>query len=359
MIVRAVTLKACITRILIHAGATPSNAECVASHLVNANLRGVDTHGVWQLPRYVAAIERGELLPQASPGLLTDSPSFALVTGNWGFGQPAALHATDQALRKAQNCGVAVISIVQSHHIGRLGEYVEIAAREGFISMIWLSGLGEEKPDVMPYGGKKPLFSTNPIAIGLPVGDEPSIVVDFATSAISGVKILEAVRLKRPLPPGTIVDKDGVGTTDAQKVLEGGAQVAFGGHKGYALMFTTEILGRILAGADSFVDPPRGGITFSHHGVTMIALKADLFQPMKVYNARTSELRRRARAIPPAPGFSEVSAPGDPELRTLASRERDGIPIPDDLWQTLMDLEARDGGPIETATNKSAPESVQ
>jgi uncharacterized oxidoreductase len=342
MIVLHTELRGIANEILTRAGASGANADCVAVHLVNANLAGVDTHGVWQLPGYVAAIQRGELLPQATPALLLDQPAALLVTGNWGFGQVAALEAAAQVTRKAQACGIAVASIVQSHHIGRLGEYAERSASQGVISMIWASGLGEEKADVVPYGGRTPIFGTNPLGIGLPVPGQPPIIIDFATSATSGVKIIEAIRKATAFPPGVIVDKTGAPTTDPQQVRAGGGQVPFGGHKGYSLMFAVEVLGRILAGGDAYVKAPMGGVPFSHQGVTMIALKADLFQPLESYLERTSELRERVRAVPPAPGFTEVSVPGDPEMRARAVRERDGIPIPDDLWQKLLTLAAHD-----------------
>jgi len=339
MLVTAAQLDEMIVTILLRAGASPANANCVASHLVKANLRGVDTHGVWQLPGYVSAIERKELLPQASPHLLRDTPVSALLSGSWGFGQVAALEATQQAIRKAQMSGISIISIVQSHHIGRLGEYAELAAQYGLMSSIWGSGFGEEKPVVVPYGGAKPLFGTNPIAIGMPASDGPPIIVDFATSATSGVKIIEALRKGVAVKPGWIVDKQGNATTDPSQITEeGGGQVAFGGHKGYALMLATEIIGRILSGADNFVEPPKGGYPFSHQGATMIFFRADLFQPLESYYAQTSDLRQRVKATLPATGFKEVSLPGDPEACTRAVREREGIPIPEDLWQTLTRL---------------------
>jgi hydroxycarboxylate dehydrogenase B len=358
MIVAATTLKATAFEILTRAGATTANADCVAAHLVNANLCGVDTHGVWQLPGYVAAIQRGELMPGANPEVLIDAPAFALVTGNWGFGQVAALEATQQALRKAKTCGIAIVSVVRSHHIGRLGEYAELTARQSFISMIWASGLGEEKPDAIPYGGRKPIFGTNPLAVGLPAAGLSPVVIDFATSATSGVKIIDAVRTGSLLPPGFILDRHGNATTDPCKVRDGGGQLAFGGHKGSALMLATEVLGRILAGADSYVEPPLGGDSFSHQGMTIVALKADLFQPLQAFLERTDELRRRLRAVPPAPGFKEVSAPGDPEMRVRAVREGEGVPIPNELWQTLVDLAAREVRSTATAAAQSGREAT-
>jgi LDH2 family malate/lactate/ureidoglycolate dehydrogenase len=102
-------------------------------------------------------------------------------------------------------------------------------------------------------------------------------------------------------------------------------------------MMATEFLGRIFTGADAFVDPKHGGPIMRHQGVTMIAFKADLFQPFSDYANRADEMGHRVRAIPPAPGFDEVLMPGDPEVRTRAIRQRDGIPIAEDIWQSVTE----------------------
>jgi hydroxycarboxylate dehydrogenase B len=327
-----------VSAILVAAGASRSNADCVANHLVSANLCGVDTHGVWHLPGYVSAVQSGEIVPDAIPEVKVDCALSALVTGHWTFGQVAAKYAMEIALEKALQHSMSVVSLIQSHHIGRLGEYAEMAVAKGVIAMIFGGGYAEENPVAAPYGGMRRTLSTNPIAMGFPAGDGDRIVFDFATTAASGVKVANAKKYGKPLPPAWIVDKAGNPSTNAADFFDGGAYLPFGGHKGYALMVGAEFLGRIFTGSDTYTEKGRGGSYMSHQGATMVLFRADLFQSREDCNVRANELLRRIRSVPPAPGFTEVMAPGDPEQRTRTARERDGIPLPEELWKELVSL---------------------
>ena len=340
-------LHALVRRILLAAGADERNAEEVAEHLVLANLSGVDTHGIWPLPIYVTGIRDNEILPTAKPAILQETETSALVTGNWTFGQVAAKYAMELAISKARTQNVAVVGIVQMHHIGRLGHYVEMAAADKMIGMVWAGGFGEEAPATVPYGGKTRVLHTNPISIGLPAGEESTMMFDWATTALSGVKVDNAYHRGEQLPPNSIVDKDGVPTTNPDDFFDGGAHLPFGGHKGYTLMMTAEYLGRIFTGSDSYVETGRAGAIMRHQGVSMMAIKADLFQPFADYAERADEMERRVRAVPPAPGFDEVLAPGDMEARTRVRRRRDGIPIADDIWQSIIKAAASVGVAVE------------
>ena len=336
-------LHALVKRILLAAGADEQSAEEVAHHLVLSNLSGVDTHGIWTIPIYVAGILANELLPAAKPAILQETATSALVTGNWTFGHVAAKYAMELAINKARTQNMAVVGIVQLHHIGRLGTYVEMAAAENMIGMVWAGGFGQVEPVSVPYGGKTRVMHTNPISIGLPAGEESTMMFDWATTALSGVKVENAYRRREQLPPNSIVDKDGVPTTNPDDFYAGGGHLPFGAHKGYTLMMTSEFLGRIFTGADSYVEAGRGGPIFLHQGVTMVAFKSDLFQPFADYAERADEMERRVRAVPPAPGFDEVLAPGDLEARTRERRRREGIPIADDIWQSLTEAAASVG----------------
>jgi LDH2 family malate/lactate/ureidoglycolate dehydrogenase len=339
MIVKAANqLLDLIRDILGAAGASPSNAARVAEALVSAHLAGVDTHGLWNLPRYVADIRAGQLLPVEEPAILRETPVSALITGNWTFGHVAAKYATDVAVAKAQQEGVAVVGVVQLHHIGRVGEYTEMAAARGMVSLIVASGFAQEAARCAPYGGRSRVLDTNPIAMGFPAGDEPPMMFDYATTAVSGVKVALARDRNQPLPPGCIIDEDGNPSTDAADFFAGGAYLPFGGHKGYAVTVAVEFLGRILTGAGTFSDVSRGTPTFRHQGMTLLVFKADLFRPFGAYADEAVETVRRIRAVPAAPGFTEVLVPGDLESRTRATRLREGIPIPEDIWRATADL---------------------
>ena len=340
-------LHALTKRILLAAGADEQNAEEVAEHLVKANLSGVDTHGIWPVPIYVAGIEADEIRPAAKPAILQETATSALITGNWTFGHVAAKYAMELAISKAQMQNVAVVGIVQMHHIGRLGHYVEMAAADKLVGMVWAGGYSEEAPASVPYGGKRRVLHTNPISIGLPAGEESPMMFDWATTALSGVKVDNAFHRGEQLPPNSIVDKEGVPTTNAADFFDGGGHLPFGGHKGYTLMMAAEFLGRIFTGSDSYVEKGRAGSIMRHQGVTMIAFKADLFQGFAEFAERADEMERRVRAVPPAPGFDAVLAPGDMEEGYRERRGRDGIPIADDIWKSFTEAAASVGVNIE------------
>ncbi len=338
MIVRtAGQLRVLVRRVLIAAGADEANAADVAEHLVLANLSGVDTHGIYHVPGYVQAIRAGELLPAEHPRVVRESEVSTVVAGNWTFGQVTAKEAMRRAIAKAERSGVAVSGLMETHHIGRLGHYVEMAAQADLIAIVMAGGFSEEDPHAAPYGGRSRALHTNPIAMGFPAGDEAPMMFDFATTALSGVKVATARRRGERLPAGAAVDVHGNPTTDPNDFFAGGAALPFGGHKGYALMMAAEFLGQAFSGADSFAQDGRGGAILGHHGAAMIVMRADLLRPLEDYRARADLLQRRIRAVPPAPGFEEVLVPGDPEQRTREIRERDGIPIYDDVWRDLVE----------------------
>ena len=323
--------------VLVAAGASELNAAEVADHLVRADLSGVDTHGTMKVADYVKAIRAEEVLPRERPVIDRDLGAGALVVGNWTFGQVTAKFAMELAIERATENGIAIVGIVQVHHIGRLGHYVEMAAAEGLISMVCAGGFGVVEPSAVPYGGRTPVLHTNPIAMGFPVADAAPMMFDFATTAVSGMKVVNARRRGQQLPPGSIVDADGNPTTDPDAFFAGGGHLPFGAHKGYALMMGLEFLGRIFSGSDDFAEEGRGGVIMGHQGVTMLAIKADLVRDASAYLHGAAQMMADVHAVPPAPGFAEVLAPGDLEARTRAQREREGIPVHDDAWQDLLD----------------------
>ncbi len=325
-------------RILQAAGADEENADRVAEALVSSDLAGVDTHGVFQLPRYVTEIGKGELVPAAHPKIIKESPTTAMVSGNWTFGQVAAGYAMQTAIRKAKESSVAVVGMVQATHLGRLGEYPEMAAAQGMVSIMCGSGYAEGQPSAVPFGGREKVLQSNPIAMGFPAGDKPPLIIDIATSIVANNKINLARAKNEPLPPGWIVDKDGNPTTDPQALEEGGGVLPFGGHKGYAMMLAVEFLGRILTGANGFAEGDLGGPVMREQGVTMVVLKADLFQPLTGFAQLADDKISQMKAVAPAPGFTEVLVPGDVENQARAARRRHGIPLSDAVWRSLTEL---------------------
>lgn len=329
-------LREIVFKIIVKAGADERNANRLSEALVSSNLCGVDTHGIFMLPDYVNSIKAGEIDPRAWPEIIKETSSTALIKGNWTFGHVTAKFAMEIAIKKARENDMAIVGGVQVMHTGRLGEYAEMAAKENIISMMWTGGYGEEKPAAVPYGGSRPVLHTNPFSMGFPAGNEPPMISDFATSAVSGVKVTFARDKKQQLPPGCIVDKEGKPTCNPDDFYDGGSHVPFGGYKGYALMLANEFLGRIFVGSDLYIEENRRHPVLRHSGFTIIAFRSDLFNSFKDYSSRMDEIENRIRAIPPAPGFNEVLIPGDLEREVREDRIKNGIPVPDNIWESVV-----------------------
>jgi len=331
-------LKNLVVQILIKVGSDFDSADRVAEALISSNLAGVDTHGVYHMRDYVEEIGRGEIVPAAKPHVLLDTPTSALVTGNWGFGFVSAKFAMDIAIEKARDQNIAVTAIVQSGHIGRLGEYVEMAAMKGMISFVFAGGFSEKQQSTVPYGGAEKILHTNPLAIGIPVGDNTPIVVDFATTTLSGSKVMLAALEGKEVPMGAIVDANGKLTTNPHDFINGGAHLPFGLHKGFGIMLAIEYLGRIFTGSDSYAEGNKGGLYGGYQGISFVVMKADCFSNISDFLERGAEMQDRVKAVKPAKGFDKVFTPGDLERKTRLDRKENGIPLPYEVWQDLENL---------------------
>lgn len=326
-----------VVRILDGAGASKENAVRMADALVSANVRGVDTHGVFHLARYVNAVLQGKVDAKARPSIASETPNTALVDGHWTFGHVTARFATEAAVRKANERDVAVVGTIRTEHIGRLGEYAEMAADAGVVSIVCGAGYSLGNRAAAPHGGRDGLFSTNPISMGFPAGKERAMVFDFATTAMANSKLSLYKMRNEQLPQDTVIDKDGYPTTNPSAVQDGGVLLPFGGHKGFALMMAVEFLGQVLVGSDAVDNEGMGTPAMAHQGVTIIAVRADVHRPLADFQRRADEIIHETRSVRAAPGFTEVMAPGDPEKRAHARRSAEGIPIPDPVWISIVE----------------------
>lgn len=322
-------LSACGKAIFEAVGSPPTIAARVADALVDANLVGHDSHGVIRIPQYVAAVKDGEVVPGAEPKLLKETAVSALLDGGWGFGQVVAMKASELAIEKARSQGIAAVGCVKVNHIGRVGEYPETMAKRGIIGFVVAGGFGGRGGRAAPFGGREGILGTNPLSFGIPSGGDEPMLVDFATTAVAAGKIQVARAKGTPLPAGSILDKDGNPTNDAEAFYAGGVMLPFGGHKGYALSMVVELLGRVLTGADDYHEPGRGGAVYERSGTLVVAIDPALFRDPAAFAHGVDATLRKIKAVPPAPGFDEVLVPGEPETRTRAQRQRDGIHVED------------------------------
>lgn len=317
------------------AGAPADLATEMADALVGANLAGHDSHGVIRIPAYLKMIAEGQLLPAARPEVIKETATTALVDGKWTFGHVAAKYGTSVAIKKAKESGSAVVSVVRANHIGRLGQWAAQASAEGVIAMVVVGGSGGSsrmgQGAAAPFGGAERAFSTNPIAIGMPGGETPDMLIDFATTVVAEGKLQVARAKDVPVPPGSILDKDGNPTLDANDFYNGGMLLPFGGHKGYALAMFVEMLG----GAFSPGDEINGN---GQRGAAVIwAVDAFAFRSKESYEQNADFVLQRVKKVKPAPGFKEVMIPGEPEANSSAERTSDGVPVADTTWAQIVD----------------------
>lgn len=326
-------LRTLARRLFVAAGTPAHIAEAVAEILVNANLAGHDSHGVLRVPAYLRDIERGHLDPAAEPAILHESRAAFRLDGRHGFGHYTARQAMRQAIERARLSETCAVTLVRAGHIGRLGEYAEEAARAGCIGMITVGGGSREGGGVLPHGGAQGRLGTNPIAVGVPTGDETPFILDFATSVIADGKVRVARGRGDDLPPGCIVDRHGNPSVKVADYDDGGFLLPFGAHKGSALSLLTCLLGG-LAGT---FDPERGAMG----GAFMQVIDVRAFTDLAQYQRGVRAFLDGIKATPPAPGVSEVLVPGDFEQRSRAARLARGIEVPDSVCREIREWGGR------------------
>ena len=319
-----------VTRRMLMAGGTPQHiADDVAEILVQANLTGHDSHGVLRIPTYLRMVSEGRMDPAAEPTVMRETANALTLDGNNGFGHYTARTGMKLAIDKAKQADVCCVSFTRTTHIGRLGHYAEQAAQAGCVSII-THGVGSRKHGrVAPFGGASGVLSTNPIAFGVPTGDAAPFILDIATSVVAEGKLQVARSKGEDVPEGYIVDKDGVPTTRTLDFYEGGYLLPFGRHKGYGLGLVINLLGGLTGGFEAETGMMRGEF--------MQVINIETFMPLESYQSGVRAFLDEVKAVPPAPGFSEVLAPGDFEARTRAKRLVDGIELPDTIYGQLQE----------------------
>ncbi len=329
------------TALLVAGGVPGDEARLVAKSLVAANLMGHDSHGVMRIPYYLDGVAKGEVKPGAPFTVIKESDSLVQADGNWGFGQTQARQLTERLISKARKSGVALGTLVHCAHIGRLGEYCEQAAAAGMVSMLMVNTHGTARR-VAPPGGTAPRLGTNPIAIGVPYADGP-LVTDFGTSATAEGK----VRVKRiagqKCPDGWLLDNQGNPTNDPAVLYTDpqGTIRPFGGdqpHKGFALGLMVEIFAGALSGGVCIRETP---INQMGNCVFELVIDPNHVGGGQHFAREVTCLVQFIRNCPRADGVSEILLPGDPERKTAARRQSEGIPLDDGNWKQLLDFSAK------------------
>ncbi|MBM3140108.1 MAG: Ldh family oxidoreductase [Chloroflexi bacterium] len=340
--VHADPLRDYVTRIFEGTGAPRAEAHVVADHLVEANLKGHDSHGVIRVEGYVRSAASGTVTPGAPVVIDRETPTTAVVNGNWNYGQVVARRAAEIAIDKGKAAGLAVIVAHQAAHIGRVGTYGELAAAAGLVSIAAANNHGAAQL-VAPFGGAQRRLPTNPIMIAGPTAnpDEP-FVLDMATSAIAEGKVRVARNKGVPLPPDLLIDGEGRPTTDPWDLYGGnppglkapGALLPLGGaqgHKGFGLSMAVEL----LSGALSPAGVTRPNATRGGNALFMFVVDPRMLGGRDAYLDSITSLVDFVRQPPFQEGVERVMTAGEPERRRMAERLAGGIPLDDETWRQI------------------------
>jgi len=318
-------------KIFMKVGVPEAWAENIAEHLVLANLRGVDSHGVIRIPYYVEGIRKGWVKPEAKIEALKETPVTALVDGGGGLGIVVATKATEMAIEKAKRNGMALVGARNLGHVGMLAYYTIRIINERLMGFACTNA----PASVAPWGGRKRIFGTNPISLGFPSEGGRSIVIDMATSSLAGFKVLMMKIQNKRLPPESALDRDGRFTTDPEEALKG-VLLPFGRHKGYSLSLMVEVLSSALVGGPTSREVIPHAST--QGGFLVAALDPAVFRPYEEYEADMKKIIEAVTSCPPMEGVEKVLLPGEIEDRMFHERRKMGIPIDEETWRKLRGL---------------------
>lgn len=331
MIVPPDRLREIVVTIFSAAGLTDREAQLVAEHLVEANLRGHDSHGVGMIPAYIANALDGSLILNQTLSIAVDSDPLIICDGGLGIGQVIAHDAIEVGVERSKRTGACIVGLRNSHHIGRIGHWAEQCATAGLVSIHFVNVVST--PAVTPFGGTKARVGTNPFAVGIPRTGEPPIVVDFATSRLAAGKVHVAFNKGVSLPEGALLDAEGHPTTDPSALFTDppGALLPFGEHKGWGLSVACELLGAALIGGRTQSGPKQGNAIVN--SMLSILVSPDCLGTRANLDDETDAFVSWVRSE--ITRASKIQMPGDPERATKQRREANGIPIDARTWKEI------------------------
>jgi hydroxycarboxylate dehydrogenase B len=343
LLVSSDRLERIVSDIFAAAGCGPAEHERIARYLVEANLVGHDSHGVIRVPSYVVWLRAGKVLANQELTIVFENDALAVVDGQFGFGQVMGEQATKLGIAKAGKQGVAVVALRNSGHLGRIGDWAEMAADAGKISLHFVNTSGGGIL-VAPFGGSQRRLSANPIAAGVPVNGGPPIILDISTCTIAEGKVKVAFNKGTNVADGCLLDAAGNPTNDPKAfyAVPPGAILPFGGHKGYGLSVIAEVLAGALSGGSC-----------SHFGVDRVAnnmlsifFDPSFFQSLNGFSAEIDGFITHVKNSRTVLPDGEILMPGELEARTRARKLREGIEIDDTSWGQIVATDESLGVPV-------------
>ena len=321
--IAAQDLRQFVAALFAQAGMSAAHAATVAEALVWANLRGVDTHGIARVPRYLEFIQTGIINPQPAMRVVTDTPAVLVLDADRAAGAVAMIDAADAAMTKAAAVGIGLAMVRGTTHTGSLGYYTERIARRGMTGLALTASI----PNMAYHGALAAGVSTAPISIAVPGADDTPIVLDMGTGIVSLGRLAQAKRMKEALAPGLALDAQGASTTDAQAAS---IPLPLGGAKGSGLALMIEMMSSLAVGnpllAEFFSGKP--GTKRHRQNALVIAIDAFRFCPEEVFRRDVARTVAALKALPADPQGGGVLMPGERGDLEAERRGRDGIPVP-------------------------------
>ena len=308
---------------LVAGGFSPTNSEIVAAHLVDAEMKGVSSHGINRLGLYLGEAQRDVIDPKAEPIVDKIKSSLLHVNGSRGIGIVAMKKATDAAIELARTEGIAAAGITECGHTGRMGAYAEQAANAGFLAVSFGGGGRKLWGNVVPYGGKDPVMSTNPYTLGMPGLNDDPVVCDFAISNWPAGKVAVARANGHKLPEDIIIDREGKSSTNPEDFYNGGALLPAAGTKGSGLGIIAELMGDAMLGAAV------------EYNWLLILIKVDTFRPKSAYDKSAKEFVYEVRGSKPVDPYGQVILPGERETSLAQKAKEEGIRVSDGVWKSM------------------------
>jgi len=334
LIIEAKILKTLSHQIFSSRGVGRIDCERTVDVLIEANLRGHDSHGVIRIPKWVKGLEAKAINPAPKVKVVRQTQATALLDGDAGLGPVVAIKACDLSIDKAKKHGVGVISTRKASHIGMLGYFTEHLARHNLIGIC----MTNSESGMAPFGSVEKVLGTNPLSIAVPSRDLP-LILDMSTSVVARGKIVLALEKREKIPEGWAVNKRGQPTTDPQEALAG-ALLPLGGAKGSGLAIMVDILTGALAG-ESVGKNVRGTYDMQAKGTKgdlFMAINPSLLTDFEQFLDSVENLITQIREAKIAPGAEQILLPGELEYLTKKKRLAEGIPIDEKLFNTLTVL---------------------
>ena len=320
-------------------GVPSDDARLVADHMVDAGLRGHESHSVLRYPQYVESVRSGLVKPGAPMEVINETPRMAQVSGNWNFGPVTATQAMKLAIEKARDGALAVVTVKECNHVARLGGFAQLASDEGMVAIVCCNGHGEDH-STAPFGGKERRLPTNPLAVAIPTKREWPVLLDMTTSAISGGAMRVLRNRRQPVPADCMIDAAGQPSVDVEAYYgePPGALLPLGfpmtGHKGSGLALVIDIMSGALSRAGcTRQDPPRGG-----NALFIAVVNIEAFTPMSEFLEEAERFVEWVKSARLQSGFEEILFPGEHSHRIAEARRMAGLEVDDVAWEQICNL---------------------